>query len=204
MYIYSYVIPHDYGFAPNPYGGFLTLATCKPKIRKSAATGDFLVGTGSVSTVGNDRLVYAAEISDVVPLQDYGRLPKYGLKRPSEMEPHWRRHGDNIYFIKDGEWSQRRNNYHDIDRLEHDVAGINVLVCDRFWYFGESAIPIPDDHQCVVKKGPGHKKITDQSVVVPFIGWLASLPCGNHSQSHDTPEEQIKRRCTGEAANACS
>ena len=36
MEIFSYVITHDSGFAPNPFGGFLTLATCKPKIRKSA------------------------------------------------------------------------------------------------------------------------------------------------------------------------
>ena len=31
---YSYIITRDYGFAPNPFGGVCTLATCKPKIRK--------------------------------------------------------------------------------------------------------------------------------------------------------------------------
>ena len=45
MKIMSYIITHDYGFAPNPYGGFLTLATCKPKIRNSAKIGDILVGS---------------------------------------------------------------------------------------------------------------------------------------------------------------
>lgn len=28
---YSYVVARDFGFAPNPFNGFLTLATCKPK-----------------------------------------------------------------------------------------------------------------------------------------------------------------------------
>ena len=56
MNMFSYVITHDSGFAPNPFQGFLTLATCKPLVRKTAKVGDVLVGTGSASTVGNTRL----------------------------------------------------------------------------------------------------------------------------------------------------
>ncbi|SSY70238.1 hypothetical protein [Alysiella crassa] len=40
MKIISYVVKYDYGFAPNPYHGFLTLATCKPVIRSNAEIGD--------------------------------------------------------------------------------------------------------------------------------------------------------------------
>jgi hypothetical protein len=40
-------VARDYGFAPNPFFGVCTLATCKPKIRKAAAIGDWVVGTGS-------------------------------------------------------------------------------------------------------------------------------------------------------------
>ena len=29
MRIYAYVVTHDNGFAPNPFHGFCTLATCK-------------------------------------------------------------------------------------------------------------------------------------------------------------------------------
>ncbi len=148
MHVYSYVIPHDYGFAPNPYGGFLTLATCKPKIRKTASKGDFIAGTGSVSTVGNDKLVYAAEIADVVSIADYGHLSKYKVKRPSMRGPDSHRHGDNIYFFKDDSWHQRTNRYHGPDCLDRDVSGVNILACDRFWYFGENAI---------IKKGLGSK-----------------------------------------------
>lgn len=116
MHIYSYVIPHDYGFAPNPYGGFLTggiltWATCRPEIRRTAAS-DYIVGTDSASTVGPGTLVHAADISDVVSLQDYplrdyptrdyplrdtGQLAEYRLKRPSASGPHWRPHGDSYY-----------------------------------------------------------------------------------------------------------
>lgn len=34
--VFSYIPVHSGGFAPNPDGGALTLATCKPDIRKAA------------------------------------------------------------------------------------------------------------------------------------------------------------------------
>ena len=36
MTLFSYVIEHDLGFAPNPFHGVCTLACCKPQIRKIA------------------------------------------------------------------------------------------------------------------------------------------------------------------------
>ncbi len=44
--IHSYIVRYDSGFAPNPFYGFCTLATCKPDIRKHAQVGDWIVGTG--------------------------------------------------------------------------------------------------------------------------------------------------------------
>ena len=44
MNIYSYVVTHDTGFAPNPFHGYCTLACCKPRIRSRAAVGDWVVG----------------------------------------------------------------------------------------------------------------------------------------------------------------
>lgn len=41
---YSYVVARDYGFAPNPFNGILTLAACKPVIRKGADVGSFVIG----------------------------------------------------------------------------------------------------------------------------------------------------------------
>ena len=50
MKFYSYVIPRDYGFAPNPYFGYCTLADCKPGIRKMAQTGDWVAAFGAAMT----------------------------------------------------------------------------------------------------------------------------------------------------------
>ena len=35
--VYMYVVDRDFGFAPNPFHGVRTLATCKPPIRKGVA-----------------------------------------------------------------------------------------------------------------------------------------------------------------------
>ena len=38
-FLYCYKMTHDTGFAPNPYYEVLTLATCKPTIRRCAEIG---------------------------------------------------------------------------------------------------------------------------------------------------------------------
>ena len=43
-HIYSYVVAHDTGAAPNVDGGICTIAICKPAIRRNAQEGDWIVG----------------------------------------------------------------------------------------------------------------------------------------------------------------
>lgn len=42
--IYRYIWTHDSGMAPCPDGGQITLATCKPVIRRVARPGDWVIG----------------------------------------------------------------------------------------------------------------------------------------------------------------
>ncbi len=199
LHIFSYVVTHDLGFAPNPFGGLLTLATCKPQIRKHACKGDYIVGTGSVTTVGNDRLVYAGQVAKVVPIDDYGKLPKYEVKRPSTQGHWWYKCGDNIYFKVNGRWKQRQNPHHGLDVMVHDLSGRNVLVCKPFWYFGEAAIDIPPDLRDIIKRGPGHKRVKDETLVRRFLDWLASLPKGRNGMPAMSFHES---RCTPPARPA--
>lgn len=69
---------------------------------------------------------------------------------------------------------QRRNLHHGPKDMEHDLSGKNVLLCKDFWYFGDSAMKIPDYLLPVVKKGPGHKRLKDQTLVNKFILWKAN------------------------------
>ena len=178
MDIFSYVITHDSGFAPNPFGGVLSLATCKPIIRKSANINDFIVGTGSKSGIGNGKLVFAGKISEVLELAEYGKSSVFDFKIPKARGNWWDKHGDNIYYLKNSSWVQRRNIHHGSKDMEHDLGGMNVLLCRDYWYFGDSAITIPYHLVSIVKMGPGHKRIKDKALVRNFLSWLKELPKG--------------------------
>ena len=72
--LYSYVVRTDYGSAPNPFWGVCTLVICKPKIRRSAQVGDWIVGTGSAnSPIGDIRgmMIYAMRVTDKMTMYEY-------------------------------------------------------------------------------------------------------------------------------------
>src|SRR2546427_11595938 len=97
MSIFSYVITHDTGFAPNPFGGVLTLATCKPKIRRVAKPRGWVVGTGSCRSVVSGRVVFGAQIAEKLRIEDYGDADHFACKGPGASREAWRRPGGNTY-----------------------------------------------------------------------------------------------------------
>src|SRR5215831_8774518 len=76
--LFSYVVDHDHGYAPNPFGGFCTLAKCKYRskwnIVPMAEKGDWIAGTGGVNlgkSAGHGKLIYAMWVDDKIPLAEY-------------------------------------------------------------------------------------------------------------------------------------
>lgn len=84
MKIYSYIVKRDYGFAPNPFYGYCTLATCKPVIRKHAEIGDIIVGIGSggKNSVYKNRMIFAMKISEVLTYDQYWNDIRFQKKKP--------------------------------------------------------------------------------------------------------------------------
>lgn len=176
MKIYSYIVTHDSGFAPNPFWGYGTLATCKPVIRRTARKSDWVVGTGSVRNVGNDRLVYAMKVTEVMPLEDYWNDKRFEKKKPGKGIR--RRIGDNIYYRdENGDMRQHFPSIHsysdreNLESKERDLKGKNVLISNsgNFYYFGRKALEIPESLSCLIKKGPGHKLNFSQDVIDEFL-----------------------------------
>lgn len=183
--LYSYVITRDYGFAPNPFGEYCTLATCKPKIRKTALKNDWIVGTGSSSKKSKmgDRLIYAMKVDEVLSFTDYWKDPRFHYKKPTMNGSKKQKYGDNIYRFDEvkQEYSQVNSHHSLADgstntiNLIRDTGGKNVLVSTEFWYFGKNAPIIP--HTMVsdlVKKGRSYKRIKNQIIINHFIEWLTS------------------------------
>ena len=165
--LYSYVVDHDTGEAPNPFFGFCTLCLCKYRssMKKSrnivelAGTGDWLVGTGGIDlakSAGHGKLIYAMRVTNKLTLGEYFRSPEFELKKPKPNgKKHWQ-YGDNLRPVGLFESSQRF-----------------VLISDHFYYFGRNAIPIPPKASPQLeKKGRGFKSGFDEAFIKRFAHWI--------------------------------
>jgi hypothetical protein len=179
MVIYSYVIVRDFGFAPNPFFGHCTLATCKPMIRQNAQIGDWVIGTGSAAKNGkfNNRLVYAMYVEEKLTFDDYWNDARFFNKRPVMNGSNMQLYGDNIYHIDSntGKFVQE-NSHHSLENgamnminYKRDLSSKLVLISKTYWYFGEEAILIPDKLKGIIKSGRGYRKIDDSTIIKTFV-----------------------------------
>lgn len=133
----------DSGFAPNPFLGVLTLATCKPAIRRSPniEVGDWISGWSSRKlcgdAVGAEKLVYLAKIKAIVSISEYWE--KYPQKRNNgKNDKSLESFGDNIYESDGtGGFVWHENTHHPKTQTKTDTGGKNVIVCEEFYYFGK-------------------------------------------------------------------
>jgi len=177
--ISSYVVATDSGFAPNPYGGKLTLATCKPVIRKGGQVGDLLLG------FKGGKLIYCGLVSKVLSFQDYDKFCQSGF--PCKTPDKRNKLGDNIFDYSTGEPVVRDQSIHQKpELLQRDLRGKNVLICDTFWYFGKNAIELPEQFGPLVKKGIGHKNTKDNKMKNDLLEWLSkNYSTGIHGKPYD-------------------
>lgn len=184
MKIISYVIRRDYGFAPNPFFGYCTLATCKPDIRKSAMIGDWVIGTTSASTGSINNLVFAMKITEKLTFDEYWHDERFFNKRPVLNRSRKYQYGDNIYHQEDSGWIQIPSHHSEEDgsinyrNVNTDTKNENVLISDHFYYFGKNSIPIPVDLLEIVKKGPGCKYVDNALHNRFLVDFLQSYPLG--------------------------
>ena len=82
---FAYIVREDSGFAPNPFFGFCTLANCKPKIRKIAQKGDWIIGLGSKSQNCRDRLIYAMQVTEKISFDQYWRDKRFSRKKTKKI-----------------------------------------------------------------------------------------------------------------------
>ena len=142
MKLYSYIVRRDFGFAPNPFYDFCTLATCKPVIRRTATVGDWVIGTGSgaKNKQRNGYLVYAMRVTETMSFDEYWKDTRFRNKRP-DMHASVKKKscGDNIYH-KDpdsNEWCQMDSHHSCNDtNVCNDTKVDRVLVSDDFIYWG--------------------------------------------------------------------
>lgn len=145
MDYFFYILKHDSGFAPNPFYGFCTLATCKPKIRKTAKKGDWIIGLGSENMNCRGHLIYAMKVTEKISYDEYWGNLKFKNKKYSNKSSK-SKCGDNIYHKNSaGNWIQEKNQYHiDKEIKKHDTQTNAVLISSHFFYFGKEHFKVPN------------------------------------------------------------
>jgi len=109
MRLFSYKMTHDTGFAPNPFHGAMTLATCKPGMRRTKGIGDWIAGFSSKTlarnaaaspygvTIASDALIYVGRVSNMMSISDYFLDSRFEKKKPNQSGDEISKVGDNIY-----------------------------------------------------------------------------------------------------------
>lgn len=150
MKLYSYVVDHDTGFAPNPFGGICTLVCCKfshngkqRNIVELACEGDWVVGLGGKNektSSGYGTIIYAMRVTKKMPLVDYCKIPPYRRRKDAEPAPKqvWRQ----------------------------------ALISSDFHYFGQKAVAIPESLFSELKVRRKHKKRFSEEFISKFIKWI--------------------------------
>lgn len=185
--IHSYVVRYDSGFAPNPFYGTCTLATCKPDIRRTAALGDWIVGCGSDDRLirRGGHLVYAMRVTDAMTFAEYDADERFRRKKPFRQGSRKQSCGDNIYFREGGYdgWRQRDsfhsqpNGQPNERHMARDTGVDRVLVSDDFVYFGGEGPLIPagladSDGRVLTKSGRGRSRFDDADLLDEFTRWI--------------------------------
>ncbi|MEX2492191.1 MAG: hypothetical protein WD425_10565 [Nitrospirales bacterium] len=197
-HLYTYAITRDFGFAPNPFHGLCTLATCKPGIRQSAKVGDWIMGVGGskLRTVKR-KCILLMKVSEKISFQDYWEDDRFSLKKPLRNGSRVRMLGDNIYHRdEDGCWIQEDSHHSNPDgtpnrvNLNRDTENSDqVLISRYFLYFGSQA-------QTVDLESIGYGRIRDykktslsdseeaRNLIMSMfrenrsnINWIVSDPC---------------------------
>lgn len=165
--LFSYVVEHDSGHAPNPYFGVCTLCRCKfrkssrkPKnLVEKAQRGDWVVGTGGANkrkSAGHGKIVYAMRVDDKMTRLEYYRKPEFEEKKNRRNGNYEQQMGDNT---------------RPITRFEEKCQF--VLVSCHFYYFGRNAIPIPKKRfPHLEKSGPGFRSDFKDAYLSRFRKWL--------------------------------
>jgi len=164
--LFSYVVDHDLGFAPNPYDGYCTLVHCKfggitgrRNVVELAEEADWIIGTGGKGrdSAGHGRIIYLMRVDRKLPFSDY---------------------------LSDARFQGRT------DCEDFGSGNEFALVSKKFFYFGRNALQVsglPRELATnIAKRGAGFRSDYRPQDLRTLIGWFVKHykngmhgdPCG--------------------------
>lgn len=179
--VFIYVVARDFGFAPNPFHSFCTLACCKPKIRSAARVGDWVFGVAGSKLKRPGHCIFGMRVTEAISFDEYWNDPRFEVKKPVRNGSRTMMLGDNIYHRRDGEgeWYQEDSHHSrpdgtpDTSNIERDTQTNRVLISEDFAYFGASSplVPIGVFDAMGYENRIGHRKFS-VSEGEPLLSWF--------------------------------
>ena len=172
MRTYLYKLTSDRGGAPcaleapEPY---LTLAICKPAIRRTAQPGDRILGITSHSLANREgyplnSVIYAAIVKAGVEARDYFQPGEFAARPDCIYEFH-QQNGRAAHKGRSNLHAAEKHMLKDLGTYPFYRNG-RVLLCDDFRYFGAGAIKIPARlhllNVAAETLGQGHRVYTEK------------------------------------------
>jgi hypothetical protein len=173
--LFSYVVDHDLGFAPNPEGNYCTLVHCKfggrsgrRNIVELAHEGDWVSGTGGTGkdSAGHGRIIYLMRVGRKLPFGKY--LSDARFRGRCDCE---------------------------------DLGGENTfaLVSKRYFYFGKNAVEVSllPKHLAsgLAKSGPGFRCDYPSSKLRELVKWFTThYEVGRHGDPCGSKGSTVKVR----------
>ena len=202
-----YVVDRDFGFAPNPFHGICTLATCKPPIRKGARIGDWIIGMGGRRLQATGRVVYAMKVTQTLTFNEYWASEIFFDKRPVRNGSSVMMVGDNIYHRDrpGSPWVQSDSHHSQPDgspnplNINKDTSADRVLASREFFYFGRAAPAVPSGllEELKFRNQIGHR-VFDAANCGSLLGWIKSRKEAQNQIAGDPFDfDESARRYTG-------
>ena len=188
--IFVYKMTADNGGAPCVYGGILSLAICKPMIRRKAKEGDWIIGLGGKNL--GEGIIYVAHVTGTAGNEYY--QDRQFVRRP-----------DCVYHFRGGGLTRKRTAaYHkNLANMATDLGAgpeyrnARVLLSLDFRYFGVRREAVPPDLQAFAASiGRGHRVNHDpasRKALVSLIGALWVKHTGQMviGEPHSKPDATV-------------
>ncbi|MFZ5737497.1 MAG: hypothetical protein ACOY6K_11505 [Pseudomonadota bacterium] len=203
MSVWRYVIVNDDGSAPNYGRPRLTLAICKPRIRKNAEVDDIILAFESKILAEKNRtihrpnrIVWAGLVGERISFAEYWVDKRFWRKKPDQS-----RCPDNIYRPCGREYRQVSNSVHGLCDASRDLSGQYVLIMKEAWRFREQNCELPvglAEFNIVSRTRQGHRRSApDAKVAARLLTWLRRN--GTDAVGWKAPQNidsQCGRRCS--------
>lgn len=188
MRVHTYVIATDAGSAPNYDPPCVTLAVCKPRIRRKARVGDLIVAfTGRSVGPEPHAVCWAGVVTEILDFTQYWQDRRFATKKPNRSDV-----PDNFYKPDGkGGFIWITNPIHGPEALYHDTGGVNVLLFNPAWRFGAHGPILPEHFGLRMTGGRRGERLHD----IPDVTWRRLKSWLNAQPQLEAAMADAKQRC---------